>query len=176
MKDRLKEIVDERRQEFDVYEGNFDDLWPEIEKGIVRKQRNSDLKWLWRVAAALVVGVGLTMMINYFNQVNLEGDELAYMISPEWAETEQYYSVKINEKLAILQASNVEVDPLIYEDIELIDQAYKELKEDLADGADNEEVINAMITNYQIKLEILERILAEIGENEENENEEDYEL
>lgn len=175
-RDKLKQLVDENRQDFDIYQGDFDDLWPEIEQGIARRERSASLKWVWRIAAAVVVGAGLTLMINNFNYASLDSDELAYMISPEWAETEQFYAVRINENIAAIKASSVEVDPTVFEDIALLDQAYKELKEDLADGADNEEVINAMITNYQIKLEILEKILFEIREKEAQGNEENYDL
>ena len=75
-----------------------------------------------------------------------------------------------------IKSSRIELDPLIMEDMELLDNAYSELKSDLADGVDNEEVINAMISNYQIKLDILERILIEIKEKEENGFEESFEL
>jgi hypothetical protein len=62
-----------------------------------------------------------------------------------------------------------EIDPQIFEDLEALDQAMAELENDLRDNIDNEEVINAMIQNYRIKLEILEQIQAQL-ENEDNEN------
>jgi len=176
MSDRLKNIIDERRSEFDIYETDIDQMWPDIELAIVRRQRSIRIKWVWRVAAALVVGVGLTVMMNILNQASIGGDELAYQISPEWEETEQYYALRIDEKLEAINTSQIVLDPLILEDIKLLDQAYSELKNDLSDGADSEEVINAMISNYQIKLEILEKILMEIKEKEENGVEENFKL
>lgn len=176
MSDRLKNIIDERRSEFDIYETDIDQMWPDIEKGIARGQRTIEIKWVWRVAAAFVVGVGLTILINTVNQASIGGDQLAYQISPEWEETEQYYALRIDEKLNAIQTSHIKLDPLVLEDISLLDQAYNELKNDLSDGADNEEVINAMIGNYQIKLEILERILIEINEKQGNGSEENFEL
>jgi len=176
MKDKLKQIIEERRHSFDIYETDVDQLWPQIEKGIARKQRENETKWLWRVAAAFIIGVGITIAMYSFNQNTFDSNELAYQVSPEWAETEQYYAIQIDEKLQAIQASHVELDPLIMEDMKLLDVAYTELRDDLADGADNEEVINAMISNYQIKLEILERILEEVQEKDENGDEENFEL
>ena len=172
MSDRLKEIIDEQRSDFDIYQTDIDENWPPIEKGIKARHRSNEIKWVWRIAAAFVIGVGLTLLMNTLNQTSFEGDQLAYQISPDWQETEEYYSWRINEKMSAIQTSHTGMDPLILEDFKLLDQAYSELKEDLADGADSEEVINAMISNYQIKLEILERILIEINEKEENGTEE----
>ena len=42
-----------------------------------------------------------------------------------------------------------------------------ELKDDLNDNADNDEVIQAMIQNYRIKLEILEEMLNQIKSTQE---------
>jgi hypothetical protein len=60
-------------------------------------------------------------------------------------------------------------------DIELteLDHIYRELKEDLKDNADNEEVVVAMIQNYRLKLEILEEILLQLKPA--NKNTKDYE-
>jgi hypothetical protein len=40
-----------------------------------------------------------------------------------------------------------------------MDKVFEELKEDLRDNAANEEVIEAMIQNYRLKLDILEEML-----------------
>jgi len=175
--DKLRKRVEEGRDEFEVYSSEFDALWPEIEARLNGNKRTLEIKWIWRVAAAFVVGVGITAML-YTKNVNLaDADELALQISPEWAETEQYYVDKVNEKIEAIHARNVNLDGVISEDMQLLDLAYSELRNDLADGTDNEEVISAMIMNYQIKLEILERILEEVQERDQDEqNEESFNL
>ena len=59
----------------------------------------------------------------------------------------------------------------LIEDFTEMDKAFLELKEDLKDDVDNEEVVEAMINNYRLKLKILERIMIEI---EEKDNESKY--
>ena len=49
-----------------------------------------------------------------------------------------------------------------------LDYVFRELKEDLNDNADNEEVVVAMIQNYRLKLEILEDILMQLEPAKEN--------
>ena len=43
-----------------------------------------------------------------------------------------------------------------------MDQVFAELKTDLEENVDNEEVITAMMENYRLKLQILEEILVEL--------------
>ena len=56
-------------------------------------------------------------------------------------------------------------------DMEELDQAYEELKEDLKDNVANPAVIEAMILNYSVKLEILEDLLHQLKEKEEQDDE-----
>ena len=58
---------------------------------------------------------------------------------------------------------------LVKEDLNLLDSAYYELQQDLKDNVDSEEVISAMIQNYRIKLQVLEKVLDEIRTKEEKE-------
>jgi len=85
----------------------------------------------------------------------------------ELTEAEYYYEQMIDAKL--LQVKRKVKDPILLADIEQLDKAFLELKKDLKDNLDNEEVIMAMMENYQLKLRILERILQEIEEDEKEE-------
>ena len=54
-----------------------------------------------------------------------------------------------------------------------LDAILLELKEDLSDDADNQEVVEAMMQNYMLKLEILEDLLEQIkAKNEKNNDDE----
>ena len=56
-----------------------------------------------------------------------------------------------------------------------LDQVYNDLKEDLKDNAANEEVIEAMIQNYRLKLDILEEMLVVLKQSNESQNEKEHE-
>ena len=79
------------------------------------------------------------------------------------------------EEVFRLTASNPEVRHEIDDEMIDLDRAYNELKEDLKDNADNEEVIEAMIQNYRIKLDILEEMLRRLKHSNESQNEESHE-
>ena len=89
----------------------------------------------------------------------------------ELMEAEYYYTAQIEERkeeFYCLTANNTGLrDDINMEMVEL-DQVFKNLKEDLKDNADNEEVVFAMIQNYRLKLEILEEILSQLRSAEKN--------
>ena len=82
--------------------------------------------------------------------------------SDELSEVENFYQNEINYKISLVR--NQLEDPSILEDLQLMDQAFSELKADLKDNVDNEEVVAAMMENYQLKLRILEEILKELDQ------------
>ena len=94
----------------------------------------------------------------------------------ELIEAEVYYSSQIDfrkEELFRLAGNDpVLRDEINFELVEL-DEVYQDLKDDLKDNADNEEVIEAMIQNYRLKLGILEDILYQLeSQDEKNEDHE----
>ncbi|GAA0891956.1 hypothetical protein GCM10009122_16350 [Fulvivirga kasyanovii] len=168
MKDKLKESVDTRRADFDLYDADFDQMWNNIE-GDLNKSRWNIRGMAGKVAAAILVLAMVSWgFISFkFNDV-AEGVAL-HEISPELAETEYYYSQQVAEKLSIIKASNSGVDQEVMDNLMALDSAYQDLKKDLKDNADNEEVIAAMIANYRLKLNILEQILTEIKQHDQRE-------
>jgi hypothetical protein len=160
--DELKDHVSGRRQEFEVYDFDLDKSWDNISERLKQKEESHvkvPLKIIWRVAAIFLISIGATF---YLAWANLSYRSIDSISSLELAEADAYYGNLISNKVLQLRRSKSEIDPNIYEDIEALDVAFLELKEDLKDNADNDEVVNAMILNYKIKLEILERILVEL--------------
>ena len=175
MKDDLKHHIQENREDFELYSLDADALWKGIEEELdQRKTRFISWKAGLRIAASIalifVVSIGVIRITGnaerYADGISLKD------ISPELAEAEFYYNRLVEEKFEIITSSHMELDAVIKSEFQMLDSAYVELKNDLKDNVDNEEVINAMIQNYRIKLQILEQILDNIQSNEDKENEE----
>ncbi|MBL6446119.1 hypothetical protein JMN32_07360 [Fulvivirga sp. 29W222] len=168
MKDKLKESVDSRREDFDLFDADFDQMWSNVEQGLNKSRRN-----IWPFAGKIAATILLLVIVGWgfislkFNDSS-EGVAL-HEISPELAETEYYYSQQVAEKLSIIKASKAGVDKEVMDNLIALDSAYQDLKQDLKDNADNEEVVEAMITNYRLKLSILEQILKEIKQHDNRE-------
>jgi len=96
---------------------------------------------------------------------------------PELVETETYYnnmvSTKLNE-LKIYTTGNPEIENDVKYDLNELDSVYAEIKQDLKDNVANDEVIEALIQNYRLKLKILEDLLEQLKQSQnqnKNENE-----
>ena len=175
MGDGLKKYVDKDRASFDVYDEDLSGLWGQIEQRLDSHTTSDDkvvekkttLRYLWRVAAmfVLVSAVGMTVWLQ---SANSRSDDILYRISPELAEAEAFYNDLIAEKLTIIRASLPDSD-FYQADFNMLNEAYDDLKKDLKDNADNEEVVQAMITNYKIRLSMLERILEALDKDKDEE-------
>lgn len=173
MEDRLKHWVSAQREEFEVYDLDLDAGWDNISGKIDKKTaRRSIKKKMWySIAAAILIlivagGILSPSLVNNGNSV-----DSFFSGNTELAEARDYYTSEINYRLAA--ARELVDDQSVFEDIDELDRAFAELKSDLKDNADNEEVVIAMMENYQLKLKILDRILKELRKDMDNKKEED---
>lgn len=90
-------------------------------------------------------------------------------------DAEAYYTSMINSKeeqiLQILGNDNKVMDQIM-EEMNGLDDIYIQLKNDLKDDVANEEIIEAMVQNYRMKLFILEDILNQLQKTNTNRDEE----
>ena len=70
----------------------------------------------------------------------------------------------------MIEISTAEIDPEVQNELQILDEDYQSLKNDIRDDADSEEVINAMIEYYRLKLAMLEKILEEIQKNDDKDH------
>ena len=183
--DKLENFILENRQSFDTLEPS-PDVWARIEKRKPEKKSRS-LNWKTiavRAAAVIVIFVSSyyfhdfmssnnTQSVADSNTLNIEENPLFRNL----IEADLYYSTEINYKkneFFSLTVNSPSLQNNINMELENLDALFKDLKEDLNDNADNQEVIEAMIQNYRIKLEILNDMLKQIKSTQEksNENEE----
>ena len=138
----------------------------------------------WRIIISRAAVVFLIFMASYLVHEIIDDGGLAIFSkghkeynNPELKEAEVYYSSLINEKLEEIKPI-ITSHPLLEEELEFdfnqLDSMYNELKNDLKDNIANQEVIEAMIQNYRLRLSILEDLLSflkpEYDENNTNSN------
>lgn len=176
--DKLEKFIKDHR-------GEFDDLvpdpkiWDKIEK---REPGKHSVNWttvLLRVAAVVVIFVSAYIFVDYLSKSDISNEVAKNeMIDPEDAdmarelmEAEYYYTNQIDERkeeFYCLTVNNAGVRDDIDAELIDLDKTFSELKDDLKDNADNEEVIMAMIQNYRLKLEILDEILKQLRAADKN--------
>lgn len=141
-----------------------------------RIKANKPLRWLRVAAAIAVIFAASSAGIWFLSGGNNVQDPLAQELYNEIMETEAYYASMVSARYNDLQPY-LDADPgigtFLRDDMEELDQAYEELKEDLKDDVSNPAVIEAMILNYSVKLEILEDLLYQLKEKENKDDEKD---
>lgn len=182
--DKLERFIIDHHDEFDDLEPN-PAVWDRIQTREPVKQSPDWTRILWRAAAIAVIFVSSFIFIDYLVDRD-RMDVLAESASEEpevnavyqeLMEAEFYYSSQIEqrrEEFYQLAGNNPALRKEINMELSDLDNIFLELKEDLNDNADNEEVVVAMIQNYRLKLEILEQILQQLqSANEKNKSHEE---
>jgi len=160
--DSFKDFVQQHRLEFDQgYSFDAEQEWPQLDGRIPRAKNRS---WAW--AAAVI----LALCLGWWGAAQLGGPEPF-----ELQEAANHYEPLIDAKLQIIQANRQVIDIEVWEDLQLMDMAYDQLKNDLKEQVDSEEVMQAIIENYRIKLDILDQILTEI-EAKQDEKQQEHEI
>ena len=94
---------------------------------------------------------------------------------PELEEAEIYYTGLLNEKISQVKPlleQYPELGTSLDRDLSELDSIYDELQKDLRDNIANDEVVEAMIQNYRLKIQILEDLLDYMDESSKNNEDE----
>lgn len=186
-KDKLEDFVISNRNEFDEFEPR-EELWDRIQQ---KRKPVRKLQWrtiAWQAAAAVAIFISSYFFFDVMNSdpTQSQNQQIAEQSPVEdekmqmLMEAEMFYTSKINstkEELFHLSGNDNDFMKDLDLDLEELDEVFNELKKDLKDNTDNEEVIEAMVQNYRLKLTILEEILLQVSKSSnKNENTNDYEI
>ena len=182
--DKLEKYILDNREGFNDLEPD-PAIWDRVD---TRKAPIIRINWkdiAWKAAAVAIIFTASYFFHDYMASRSQQGkammgknQEAASPIVKELIEAEAYYTSQINQKkdeVFRLAAGNPEIRHEVDNELVDLDRVYNELKEDLKDNAANEEVIEAMIQNYRLKLEILEDMLMVLKQSNGTQNENDHE-
>ncbi|WP_431166800.1 hypothetical protein [Tenacibaculum halocynthiae] len=143
-----------------------------------KPNKKKNYKWLYVAASiVLLVGVGIK-----FSQTNIEGESLPKItnsvelnndsqislgsISPELKTIESYYINTINYELSQLELTkeNKELFDGYLTQLGLLTKEYKSLTQELNKKGINDDTINALIGNLQMRLQLLKRMQKQLHE------------
>jgi hypothetical protein len=174
-----------------------------LDKKLSRKKRNNTFFFL-KIAAVLIVSFGIGFFYlnsgeNNFNKEPSMADTPAKVldqkenklklnednfqlseISPEYKKIEDYYMASLNielSKINITPENKALIDSFMHQMSEL-DKEYQRLNLEIKETGPNEETLEALIANLQLRLELLYKLknkLKEINQSKDNQYE-DYEV
>ncbi len=171
-KDNFKDFIQANKDQFDSIEPS-PESWNKIEQRVYKDKPLIRTTILLRVAASLflILGaawIGIQIVSTPQNQVAVEEAQSIedsatyafYGMSDELVEVEKFYVSEVNmkeEKLASFQ-----VDEDLMEEVEKLKLEFDQLKEEMSTSPDPMQVVEALINNYQLRLEILQSILDQL--------------
>lgn len=173
-KDSIETLFERLKNEFDVEEPTADHKTRFLAK---LNGQNNAKKYYWRkplsIAASIAVLIGVGLGISYHNmQMPATGD------FPEVENTQFYFTSLLQQEIEKVNALKSPETQHIIEDamkqINDLEQDYKQLENDLLQNGNSKQILHAMITNFQTRINLLQDVLVQIDEiknlkNKENE-------
>lgn len=159
MEDKLDQFFSEN--EFDFQEPHSGHL-ERFERKLNQPKKVVKTSWKWlSVAASVVLIFGFWLGSSHQkSQLDLAD------ISPKMEEVQTYFVSTIRQELQTLEKSrNLDTESIIenaLEELEELEDEYTAFVSELTKNGEQRKIINAMIRNYQQRLDVLENTLKQI--------------
>lgn len=196
IRDMFRNDEDESRKSQKLKSGHQKRFEAKLDAALPQEKKKYSFPYL-KIAAVLVVAFGVAMFffrpgiimeenrivetpVEEAPQENLEKDPAEQFqlsdVSPQYREIENYYMASLNLELAnlnITKDNKALIDAFMAKLAEL-DKEYKRLNADLKESGPNEQTVEAMVANLQLRLDLLFKLKNKIKEIKESKND-DYE-
>ncbi|NQX86603.1 MAG: hypothetical protein HRT67_11995 [Flavobacteriaceae bacterium] len=162
---------------FDTLKNNFDVATPEqghhqrfLEKLHHQNQTNIAIKpklAIWKITIGIAASLALLVALLISYSSNTMSRDLA-SVSTEMAITQNFFTRTINDEIQKLsnetspEYQKLKIDAFFQLDI--LQQNYLKLRDDLNESGNDKRVIHAMISNYQSRIILLQNVLEQIDE------------
>jgi len=170
---KLDDFFQKHREEFndiDLPKGHEKRFLSKIEN----KKKSVGLKVWYGIAASFI----FLAMFSFFakdiifkRQFLNNNDKVLQLsdISPKYHEVEEFYKAGVESKINEFEKLNCKIKDeqklMINKELEQLDVNYKMLQNELVKNRNDERIINAMIDNYQNKIDFLDLVINQIKEN-----------
>jgi hypothetical protein len=160
MMDNLEKQIRDNRSELDKYDAPSG-VWKRIEKDLKKEDRGRNYQWLYAAAAVAVI---LTTAVVLFRPVYRWSEKTSEASGDynQLKETEIYYNNIVNslyKEATPLLTGNPDMRQELNNDLSQLDSIFIDLKKDLKDNISNQEVMEALVRNYRIRIQILEDMI-----------------
>jgi len=172
--DKFENHIRKNRDSLDMYDTPRA-VWKRVRR-VSRVKRISPAGWLKIAAMFLVILTGAAILLRPgFKTIKVKNEHLLHL-----EEAEIYYNnllKNLYSEVRPLLTVYPEIEAELFSDISRLDSLNASVRNDLQDNISNQEVIEALIQNYRLKIRILEDMLTELRQNSVDEqNNKDHEL
>lgn len=153
MGDQLEQFIMNNKDSFNDAEPS-ERVWKGIDKKL--RKNNGFLQVAWKVAAVLF----MVSTVYLLMERNFEEVQEVPQFSEEFRQAEDYYTNLISlKRMEIEEKLSPEEQSELLEEIDQLDVLYIELKETYQTTAATDRITDAMISNLQLRLQILSKQL-----------------
>jgi len=171
----LRQVYQEAQQQnLKMPQGHLEEFEQRLKKEFPKKRKSMKL-FYWSSAAVVLVLLSLVikpMKTEEGKQVKEQYISLG-SLSPELEKVENFYTKGVQLQWASLKAntSNEELVNATEDRMNLLDENYKVLTDELNQKGPSEELINAMIQNLEMRMRLLIQLKGRLNDLKKTENE-----
>lgn len=174
--DEFEKHIMKGRDKMDIHDPD-PAIWNRIEGDLPRRETARTWSFLWRAAViVLIAGAGISLVLKTIRTSEQLSDPRVKAVQ----ETYLYYNSQIKllyEEAQPLLTANPDISKEIEEGMSELDSLSVQIRKDLGDNVASEEVIEALIHNYRLRIELLEDMLVIMKDSEpEKDNNANHEL
>lgn len=182
--DKLEQFINDNRDHFeDLKPSNksWEKISQHLDQNVDQEKSPGGLWVLKRVAAAVIIVFAMYGAYNVVIRVAQKNtlakeQKQSNPALKEYNEAEAFYTSQVQYKIAQLEQiskDHPEIIVEVKEEFDLLNDDMKKLKDDFNEGVAQQEIIEAMVQNYRIKLQILENMLQQIFQQQTDKNSND---
>jgi len=191
----LRELFEKEREEkrFKMKEGHEERFFSKLDRELPKNPPKKKVFSLWmQIAASVVVAVGLSFYYFNSNEGPVDSDEKVTVVdrdnpnigvqgislgdlSPDLKKIETYYTTNINLQLSELadDPGNKELVDSYMDRLAELNKEYQRLNEELNELGPNDQTINALINNLQLRLQLLQKLKSKLNQLKSSKNEQE---
>jgi len=167
-KENLENLFDRLHDDFDFEEpkaGHQERFMEKLNRsnGVVSLSRKRNW-WKPLSIAASIALVGVLGFQLFNGQPTIK--EQVVQIAPEVSETEFYFANLIEQQVQLLKEEKSPETAKLVDDtlvkLAELESDYKKLEQELISGGNSKMILNAMIINFQIRIDLLEEVMANV--------------
>ena len=167
--DNLDQLFERLHGQFDLeepqkgHQGRFLEKLNQ-DKGTISLNKKKVNWWKPLSIAASIALIGVLSFQALGPKPSLK--EQVVKIAPEVSQTEFYFANLIEQQVELLESEKSPetaqlVDDTLFQ-LQKLKNDYESLEEDLVNGGDSKIILNAMITNFQTRIDLLKEVLNQI--------------
>jgi hypothetical protein len=176
--DEFEKHIRKNKSLFDDHKADKAKIWEAISKGLNDVEPKVIPIWKsnkMRIAASILIIIGIFGILNFgiFNIKN----SMASFENQELQEIDMHYKSLVAFQVQLIEQnsklSNIDKKDFLSFMVEL-DKEYEDLKLELNKNLDNELVLEAIISNYKKRIELIENLLKQINNSKKIESNDAY--